>query len=55
MNEKLWGFTKKSNFFFLGGGVHKKAKHRGELPTKKELGQCLDLREAWQKRGGWCF
>ena len=50
MNEKLWGFTKKSNF---GGGGSPKTMHRGELPTK-ELGQCVDLREAWQ-RGGWCF
>ena len=52
---KNYGGSLKNPIFFLGGGVHKKAKHRGELPTKKELGQCLDLREAWQKRGGWCF
>ena len=43
MNEKLWGFTKKSNFG--GGEVHKKTMYRGELP-KKELEQCVDLREA---------
>ena len=43
------GSLKNPIFFFGGGGVNKKAKHRGELPTKKELGQCLDLREAWQK------
>ena len=33
----------------------KKAVYREEFPKKWELGQIVDLRRAWQKRGGWRF
>ena len=38
---------------FLGGV--KKAVYREEFPKKWELGQFVDLRRAWQKRGGWSW
>ena len=35
-----------------GGGVHEKPIQRGELPKRGGLGQFVDLRGAWQERGG---
>ena len=38
------------------GGLEKPI-YRGELPKRGGggLGQFVDLKGAWQERGGWCF
>ena len=51
-DEKLWGFTKKSNFYWE---VNEKPMYRGELPKKDGLGQFVDLRSCLTKKKRWCF
>ena len=52
-------FTERSNFMWRGvagggGGVNKNQNIRG-IPKKGGLGQFVDLRGAWQERGGGVF
>ena len=53
-NEKFHHHGDSQKNLMGGGGGHEKPINRGELP-KKGLGQFVDLRGAWQKRGRGCF
>ena len=51
-DEKLWGFTGKSNF---QGKVHKKLIYRGEFHKKGGAWTFVDLRRGLVKKRGQCF